>query len=199
MKISEREKKILVVWCVAVTLMLGYYLWPSDDGVPEVVGAGSSVADAEMQLERVRGLAAQTPGREQALGRVKAELEQWEAGVITSETGQQAQAELLQILREVGSAQSPPLDFGSVEIGQIARMQNSDDYGEALVSISFECAIEQLVNMLADLTTRPEMMVTHEIRISPSNNEDKILRVRMSLAGLLPSSQVPKQRGLGGF
>jgi type II secretion system (T2SS) protein M len=199
MKVSEREKKILVVWCVAVVLMLGYYFWPADDGVPPVVGASGSVADAEQQLERVRRLAAQVPAREQMLGRMKAEFEQWEAGIIQSETGQQGQAELLQIMREIGSSQVPPLEFSSVEIGQIRRLADSEDYGEALVSVSFDCAIEQLVNVLADMTARSEMLVTDELRISPTNNEDKILRVRMSVAGLVPGSQVPKHQGLGGF
>jgi len=199
MKVSEREKKILVVWIIAVVLMLGYYFWPADDGVPPVVGAGGSVADAELQLERVRRLAAQVPAREQMLSRAKAEFEQWETGLIKTETGQQGQAELLQILREIGSTQVPPLSFNSVEIGQIRRLADSEDYGEALVSVTFDCAIEQLVNVLADMTARPEMLVTDDLRINVSNDKDKLLRVRMSVAGLVPGSQVPKQQVLGGF
>lgn len=199
MKISEREKRILVIWSIAVVMMLTYYFWPVDDGTPEVVGSANTVAGAEQQLERVRRLAAQVPAREQMLTRARAELESWEAGVIQSETAQQAQAELLQILREIGSSQAPPLDFRSVEIGQVRRLDGSQAYGEALVSITFECAIEQLINMLADITARSEAMVTHELRINPVNNDDKILRVRMVVAGLVPGSHVPQQQGLGGF
>jgi hypothetical protein len=198
--ISEREKRLLVIWVIAVVAILIFYFWPQSDAAPEVVGGGGSVAEAEQQLERVRALAAQAPAREEMRNRLQAELEEWEAGLIDSETGQQAQAEVLQILRQVASDQAPPLEFNSVEIGQLRGLGNSEDYGEALVTVSFTCAVEQLVNMLADLTARPEAVVTDEIRISPNPGDDKLLRVRMSAAGLVNRSLIPAQRpGLGGF
>ena len=61
-----------------------------------------------------------------------------------------------------GSNQVPPLDFGSVEIGQLRPLGDSKVYGEALVSVSFDCSIEQLVNTLADMTAEEEIVVTEE-------------------------------------
>ncbi len=198
MTVTERDKKILLIGGVAVALMLVFSFWPEEAAAPEVVGAGG-VEEAEQRLERVRQMAAQVPSREAMRDRLKAEVEEWESGLIRSETGQQAQAQVLQILREIGSVQTPPLEFRSVEIGQIRPFEGSDDYGEALVSITFDCAVEQLVNFLADLTARPEAVVSHEIRITPGSRDDKLLRVRMSAGGMVPRSLVPQQQGLRRF
>lgn len=202
MTITDRDKRALIALAVAAVIALAVFLWPDDTAVPEVVGTTDSANGAEERLERVRTLASQVPGRQEELKRLRAELKQWEEGLIQSDTGQQAQAEVLQILRAVGSSQTPAVEFGSVEIGQIRALEGSEDYGEALVSVSFDCAIEQLVNLLADITGRPEAIVTDEIRISPrarKEHEEKLLRVRLRVACLVPRALVPEQRGFGQF
>ena len=47
------------------------------------------------------------------------------------------------------------------------------DYGEAPVSVSFDCNIEQFVNFLSALAAQPEMLGTSDIRVSSSNPKDK--------------------------
>ena len=69
------------------------------------------VAQSERRLTRLRRLAAAVPAREQIDQRVSAELARREAGLISAETAAQAQAQLLQIVRRVAGAQSPPLDI----------------------------------------------------------------------------------------
>jgi hypothetical protein len=199
MTITDRDKRALIGLGAAAVISLSVYFWPQESSVPEVVGSVNTAAEVEQRLQRVRGLAAQVPARQQELERLTAELGKWETGLIKTETGQQAQAEIVQVLRRIGSNQVPPLGFGSVEIGQLRPLGDSKVYGEALVSVSFDCSIEQLVNTLADMTAQEEIIVTEEIRITPRREEDKSLQVRLTVAGLVPRELVPQQRGMSAF
>jgi hypothetical protein len=78
-------------------------------------------------------------------------------------------------------------------------LPGSEHYGEARVTVTFDCTIEQLVNLMADLTAQPPAIVTDEIRISVRNEEDKSIRVRLRVAGAVPRRLVPEQGGMGGF
>ena len=199
MTISERDRRALIALAVAAVICLIIYFLPEDGGQMEVVEVAGSIPDAEQRLERVRQLAAQTPEKQKELERLSAELTEWEEGLIQSETAQQAQAEMLQILRRLGNSQEPSLEFGAVEIGQVRPLGGGKNYGEVLVSAAFTCAIEQLVNLLADLTAQPEAIATEEIRISGRNEKDKTLSVRLTLAGVVPRDLVPERKGLAGL
>ncbi len=198
MNLSQRDRRALIGLGAAVMLTLVVYLWPQGGG-PEEVGVAGGVETAEQRLAQVRRLAAQVPAKEAQLAALQADLANWEQGLIASETAQQAQADLLTILREIGARQDPPLEFASVEIGQVEPLSGSEDYGEAKVSVSFDCTIEQLVNLMADLTAQPPAVVTDEIRISTRNEEDKTIQVRLRVSGAVPGALVPEQRGMGRF
>jgi len=197
--VTERDKRALIGLAAAVVISLTVYFWPQDTAAPDVVETAASAESAGQRLERVRRLAAQVPGRQQELNRLRAELEQWEAGVIRAETSQQAQAEIVQVLRRIGSNQVPPLEFSSVEMGQVRPLGSDRAFGEALVSVSFNCVIEQLVNLMADLTAQTESVVTEELRVSPLKPEEKSLRVRLTVAGLVPGELLSQQRGVRQF
>ncbi len=197
MKLSRRDKRALIVLAVAVPILVAVGWMPGGGGAPAVVESGGSVEQAEQRLARLRRLAAEAPQRQEQLKRLEAELSAWEAGLVRAETAQQAQAEIVNMLRELGSAQTPPLEFRSVEIGPVRALANSEQYGEALVTVAFACAIEQLVNLLAELTTLEKSVATEEIRINAADQAKKILEVRLTVAGLVPRGLVPEKRGLG--
>jgi hypothetical protein len=73
------------------------------------------------------------------------------------------------------------------------------DYGEAAVVVTFECRIEQLVNFLAVLTAEPELLATNEIRVISTNQKEKKVSVRLTLAGVVPRKLVPEKRGIASF
>jgi len=199
MTVSKRDQRALIILSCAVVFAL-LFSWLSGDSTPAaVVKPADSVQIAEKRLARVRRLAAQVPAKEKELQRLTAEVKEWEAGLIRTETAQQAQAELLQILKRIASRQAPAIEFRSTEIGQLRQLSKNSDYGEVLVAVTFDCAIEQLVNLLADLTAQPEAIVTDELRIRSQNADQKVLRVRLSVSGLVPRELVPKQRGLVAF
>jgi hypothetical protein len=82
-------------------------------------------------------------------------------------------------------------------LGQITRL--SDDYGEVQVSVALECRIEELLNLLADLTKQTEALATRDLRVSLMTAKEKILGVRLTVSGLVPRRLVPEKKGLASF
>lgn len=197
MTLSERDKRALLLLGVACAVALLLRLWLGRESSPAVVETVDSVAAAEQRLTQVRKLAALAPVRAKQIESLEAELAEWEKGLIQADTAQQAQAQILQILRRLGNAQEPKLDVRSEEIGAVRPLGKEKHYGEALVSVSFTCAIEQLVNLLADLGAQPEAVGIEEITITAANAKDKTLNVRLTVAGLIPYKLVPEKKGLG--
>ncbi len=198
MKISSRDRRALTALACAVVVFAILSAVVGGGGSTAVVEPANDISAAEARLARVRELAALAPQKQKELDRLAGELKGWESGLIRSETVQQAQAQLLRIVRRLGAGQEPPLEFASEELGGVRPLGNGENYGEALVSVSFECAVEQLVNLLADLTGHPDAVVTEEIRITSGDPKKKTLRVRLTLAGLVPRELLPERKGLAG-
>jgi hypothetical protein len=196
MTLQPRDRRALTILGVAVLLAVVIYFLPSG-GEVEVVRPADSLPLAEKRLARARQVAASVPAREDLLKQAMADLERREKGLIQADTAPQAQAQLLQILRRIGRAQAPPVEIKSTEIGQPKPF--GQDYGEVFASISFECRIEQLLNMLADISAQPELIATSEIRILQANEKQKTIPVRLMVSGLVPKSLVPEKKGLTSF
>lgn len=192
---QTRQRRALAALAAAVLLILILRLTLPDPDKPSVAAAPDSISRSESRLNRVRQRAATLPAREQALKVLMAELAAREKGVIQADTLAQAQAQLVQIVRRLTSSQTPPIEARSVEIGQARPL--SEQYGEILVPISFECRIEQLVNLLADMTAQPELIATSELRVLMASQKDKTINVRLIISGLVPRKLVPEKRGLG--
>ena len=78
-----------------------------------------SVDHAEKLLTNLRNQAATVPGKEAVLKQVSTELVQREKGLIKGDTAAQAQAQLVQILRQVAKNQTPPLESDLTLAGQV--------------------------------------------------------------------------------
>lgn len=194
MKLTERDRRALIGLGIAVALTLVYRLWSGGD-TAVVAASVDSVALAEKQLARLRQVAATVPAKEELLKQASAQLAGREKGVMQVETADQAQAQLLQIVRAAGKAEG--IDARGGEFGPIRPL--GDEYGEASVSISFECGIEQLVNFLAALTRSPELLATNELQINSANPKAKTIHVRIGLSTVVPRKLVPEKKGLTAF
>ena len=190
---SSRDKRALVWLGGAAVLMLLWRLASSGPAV-RVAEAKESVPLAERRLEKLRQLAATVQGKEELLKKVSEELAAREKGIIAADTAQQAQAQIQQILRRVGSAQG--IEVRGAEFGPVKAL---GDYGEAPVSVSFDCGIEQFVNFLAALTAQPEMLGSSEIRVASSNPKDKHISVRLTVSGVVPKKLVPEKKAMATF
>jgi hypothetical protein len=192
--LEPREKKALMVLGVAVGLaaaVLLYELWPARSAVADA--SPQSVAQMEQRLARVREIAATVPAKQEILKKVAADLETREKGLIRAETAQQAQAQVITILRTLGAAEEPPIEIRATELGAIAPF--GDDYGAVNVSIQVECRIEQLLNFLAALAARPELIATRDLRVAAGDPKQKTLNVRVTVAGIVPKNLVPQKKG----
>ena len=70
-----------------------------------------------------------------------------------------------------------------------------DAYGQVLVSVTMECRIDELTNLLASFSQQPEIIATDDIRISNANQKSKAMTVRLTLAGIVPRKLVPQKKG----
>lgn len=190
---STRDKRALVLLGLALVVIL---IWKSATSSPQVqiAAPAESVPQAERRLNKLRQLEATVSGKEELLKKVSGELTAREKGIIAADTAQQAQAQIQQILRRVGSTQG--IEVRGAEFGQVKAL---GDYGEAPVSVAFDCGIEQFVNFLASLTAQPELLGSSEIRVSSANPKDKHIAVRLTVSGIVPKKLVPEKKAMATF
>ncbi|MSV32149.1 MAG: hypothetical protein EXQ57_06470 [Bryobacterales bacterium] len=193
MNMSERDQKALKYLGGALLLAGAIYFWPAGAAVETAAAANGSEV-LEKRLSNSRALLLQVPDKQAVLKQAQADLGVREKGLLVADTAAQAQAQLFQILRRVGRAQGPPIEVRATEIGQ-ARLFG-EDYGEVSVAVSFECGIEQLVNLLADLGAQPELLATSEIRVGQAAGAQKVIPVRLTISGIVPRKLIPEKKGL---
>ncbi len=136
-------------------------------------------------------MAAEGPAKEKILAQAEADLAHREKGLIQAETAAQAQAQVLEILKRIAKNASPPVEFQQTELGQ---PEPYGAYGLVPVAVTFNCRIEQLVNMLADITAAPELVATDQLRVGGANAKDKTMNVRLAVLGVVPRKLVPKRK-----
>ena len=193
--LSERDRRALIGLGVVAAGVLIYYLASRPSGVPAVDVPQETAESAEKHLAMLRERAATVPGKEAVLKEASAELARREKGLLQGDTAPQAQAQLLQVVRRAAKKQNPPLEIGQADFSQPRRY--GDAYGEVAVAVTMNCRIEQLVNMISDLTAQPELVATSELRIGPAHATQKTMQVRMTVSGLVPRRLVPENRGGG--
>ena len=194
-ELEPREKKAVMALGAALAVsavVLIYEFWPAGSVAPGVAST-QSVPQMEQRLARAREIAATVPGKQEILKKVAADLETREKALIRAETAQQAQAQVITILRGLGAAEAPAIEIRATELGAIAPF--GDDYGSVNVSIQVECRIEQLLNFLAALAARPELIATRDLRVTAGNPKEKTLNVRLTVAGIVPKNLVPQKKG----
>lgn len=193
MTIEARDRRALAI--LAGALLLGgalFWLWPVSSE-SKVVGTSDSIPAAERRLKKVRQIASLLEGKQETLKKVSAELAAREQSLIRADTAPQAQAQLLDVAHRVAKSQTPPLEFGAVEMGQKVEPLG-DDYGVVRITVPFNCQIEDLVNFLADLTKQPEAIATSDMHVSAGDPKKKTISVRLTIAGIVPRSLVPQRK-----
>jgi hypothetical protein len=199
MTISERDRRALIILGPALVVFGLIYWYSSSPSSSNSAGAtadspGESVERAQKRLAMLRKQAATRPGKEVVLKQVSSELAVREKGLIPGDTPEQAQAQLLQVVKRVAQQQMPPLDVGQVELGRPRTFGSA--YGQVSVSLTMTCGIDQLVNFLAALSAQPELAATEEIRFGTSHPKLKTMPIRLTISGLVARRLVPKQKGL---
>ena len=201
MTISDRDRRALLILGPAL-VVFGLIYWVSNSS-PSSSGAASdnsaisptdSVDRTEKRLAALRKQAATLPGKEAILQQVSRELAAREKGLISGDTPEQAQAQLLQVVKRVAQQQMPPLEVGQVELGRPRTFGSA--YGQVSVSITTNCRIEELVDYLAALSAQPELVATEEIRFGASHPKQKTMPIRLTITGLVARRLVPQRKDL---
>jgi hypothetical protein len=186
------DKRLLIVLGVmAVAVAIRFATYSGDSGAP-VVAAVDSIPAAEKRLLRVREQAATINAKEGLLKQVTAELQAREKGLIQAETAAQAQAMLLETIRRL--AQQNGFDARGADQFTEAKPLG-DAYAMVSVTVTFTCAIEQLVNFLAMLDGQPEILSTNEINVTGTRDKGKAIQVRLGLSGVGPRKLIPPKKG----
>jgi hypothetical protein len=196
MTLTPGFRRTMAWTLVSGVLSLIWSYWPaSTQPTVAVAASADSVSIAERQLAKVREAAATVPQKQETLKQVSGDLALREKGIIVADTAQQAQAQLIQILRKLGHDENPRVEMRSQEIGAVR--PSGDAYGEVFVTVQIECGIDQLVNILVGLASRPELIASNELRVTSSNAKDKTIGVRLTVSGIVPRKLVPGKKGAG--
>ena len=190
MKLSPREQRLVVLAGVALALMI---VWRIRNAGPSAAAEASidEIPFAEKHLVRLRHQAVTVPFKEAVAAQASAKVAAKEKGILQAETPDQAQAQLLQIVRRLG--RNEKIDARGGEIGPVRPL--GEEYGEVSVAVTFECGIEQFLNLLASLAAENVLLATNDIQITSANAKAKTLTVRLSLAGVVPRRLVPERKG----
>jgi hypothetical protein len=188
-QVDRRLLILLAVMAAAVMVRFAFFSGPS---APVVVAAVDNISAAEKRLQKMREQAATLPAREALLKQVTAELATREKGIIQADTAPQAHAYLVETIHRI-AAQNGFDARGAEQFTEPKPL--GDAYGVVSVTESFTCAIEQLVNFLAELDRQPEIIATNEIHINGGHEKNKTVQVRLSLTGVVPRKLVPVRKG----
>lgn len=192
MTLQSRDRRALMILPVLLAALI-YLLSSSSSGGGSVKFSApvDSVDKAERRLAILKNAAATLGDREKVLKLASAELATREKGLIPGDTAEQAQAQLLQVLKRVGRAEAPPLEIRQVELGQPTGY--GDAYGRVTVSVTIDCRIDELVNYLAALSAQPEITATDEIRFGASHPKQKNMPVRVTVSGIVARRLIPER------
>jgi hypothetical protein len=196
MTLQDRDKRALLVLAVVLPIS-GLIYWisgTSSGGGVKVVAPSETVERDEKRIAVLRKAMATVDAKETVLKQVSAELAEREKGLIPGDTAEQSQAQLLQIMRRLAKTQVPPIDIRQSELGQ--PRSYGEFYARVTVSVSLDCRIDELVNLLASLSAQPEIIATDEIRCGGANPKSKSMPVRLTVSGLVPRRLVPEKMGM---
>jgi hypothetical protein len=196
MTMSPGFRRALAWTVVSGVISLIWTYWESSSPSTVAVASTDSVALAEKHLAKLREAAATIPQKQAVLKQTANDLAVREKGIINADTAQQAQAQIVQVLRKLGHDENPPVEIRTQEYGAEVR-KLGDLYGEAFVSVQVECGIDQLVNMLVGLAARPELIASNELRVTSANPKNKTIGVRLTVSGVVPRKLVPGKKGAG--
>lgn len=189
--LPERDRRALALLALCLAITAAVYVWPEADSSAASAAPAQSVELSEKRLDRLRRVAATVPAKAEVLKRLKDDVARAEKGLLTGDTAPLAQANLTQILRRVGRAQTPPVEVRIADVGQVRPL--GDHYAEIASGFTFECRVDQLVNLLADLTRQPEILATSDLRITSNGQKEKILNVRLQVSGVANRKLVPEK------
>lgn len=189
--LTERDRRAVILLAVSAAVFLAVRFWPENEA--SVVVEASSIPQIERRVQRLRQIDKSLSAREAVSKKVADALAGREKGLIQAETAAQAEAQILQVVRRVLRAQSPPVELRGSELRQPRPV--GEQYGEVSVQVTLDCGIEQVLNLLSDLGSQPEALGTVALSFDTANPKQKTVPARIVVAALVPKKLLPKKEG----
>jgi hypothetical protein len=183
MKLTRRDRRALVILSFVGVVVGCRWMLVSSNPKPKGEVRTAAAEGPLTILANRRKAAAAVPQKEKVLRGLIALLAVLESGLIRGDTAAQAQAELLQTLKKVTSQQKPPLEVERIEFSPPQEV--GEAYAEVSVSITIQCTIDELLNVVTDLTAESEMIATDEISLIAVDQNLKTLKARLTVKGLV--------------
>ncbi len=196
MTLTPRDRRALAGLAVAAVAAVIYLLASGSGNTSTAQVTAVNSTQLRQRLTQLRQTAAVLPAHEALLKQATLDLADREHGIIQAGTAAEAQSELLQTAVRLGKSNGLEVRSSDFPAPRVF-----GDYGMVYATVSFDCHVEQLLNFLADLTrAEPELIVPSEEHISASGNaKDKMMTVRMVLAGVVAKKLIPEKKALGTF
>jgi hypothetical protein len=190
-QVGKFDRKSVLVLVVGVALLLIIRFGIYGDRVTPGVTATMDIPTAEKRLQRLREIAATIPAKEELLKEASADLATREKGILQAPTEAQADAQLLETVNNLARGNGIATQGGDFRDAPLTK-----DYGEISVTVSFNCDIVQLVNLMAAIADQPQILATRELRLYDGNDrKNKTLRAMLTVSSVAPRKLLPEKKG----
>jgi hypothetical protein len=197
MNLSDRERRLLIALIPSIIIIFVIGYWPESSAEAPIEDTAAAIESTQQRLARSRATAALIPARAATKKQLDTELAAIEKRLVTADTPAQAQTQLLQIFRRVARLQGSSIDMRNSDLGTV---RASGEYAEISMNLSFDCQIEGLVNLLADLASQPELIAWRDLRVISPDSKQKRITVNLTLLAMAPKKLLPTQpKAMGGF
>jgi hypothetical protein len=186
---AAKDKKALLVlgFVIALYTTLQFAGLPLWDALQE---RGDNLPVVERKLEKYRAVARTAELSRAEAASVETKLQEAEKGLLASKTPALASAELQQIANQLTAAES--IDIRSNQFLPVKPVGN--EYIHIPVVLQFQCRLDQLVNLLTDVSAHQKRLAVSNLYIQALGGKDKQLTVAMELSGFM-RAEAPKTSG----
>lgn len=194
--LSQRDRRALTLLggALVLFLLLQFDFWLPSGGA---IASGDSIEAAEERFLLARARARQKPLVDAEFGAASQVESQMEQRLLAAQNAALAQAEMRELVGNLLTDEQ--IAMQSSQFGPV-RLEGGA-FAQVPLVVSFSCAIEKFVNLMASIANAPRVLSTRQIRITPEKNDTKTVRVQLTVAGYLPASRTPelvKKAGTGG-
>ncbi len=185
-QLTPREKRMLL-FLAPVLLGAGFWQFgirsPQSGSMPY----GGSLEAQEQRFDLVREQAGRKPLSDAEYRAAEQALQKIEGRLLASNTSALAQAEMQSLLGDL--LKDEGIVMRNSRFGTVAL--EGEHYAQVPLTVEFNCAIEQFVNLMAAIANAPKLLTTRGLRLNQDNAETKAVRVQMTVSGYLPVERTP--------
>jgi Tfp pilus assembly protein PilO len=188
LKVQQRDKLALIGGGIVLVVFVAFrfVIFPIWDSLQDT---RASLPIQEKKLEKYREVAQIAPLRSGEVVTVENRLRQNESGLLASKTAALASAELQDLVTQLAAKQR--IDLHSNEFLPVKPV--SPYYATVPMTIQFQCRLDQLVDLLQDVTQNPKYLTVSKMSIQSTAAKDKSVSVGLLISGMMLAETPAKE------